>query len=117
MKKSISTILLAASIAALAWAVGGCEPEANAELIVQNDLGFPISELSLSGAAETGNLLDGAVISAGQTDFPVAKDVAPGVYMWHVVYESGPKTSDDGSEEFELFPGPNHLKLTMSPLP
>ena len=111
MKKSITTLLNAAVFAALTLAAAACEPEANAKLVVKNDLGFDVSELSLTGDFDTGNLLDGATIQSGAVDFLVAKEVQPGVYKWHV---SGPKASDDGAEEFELFPGPNHLTLEIS---
>ena len=114
MKKRNVKPWVAAAIAALLLGAAGCEPEKNAKLVVRNDLGFDIAELSLTGDADTGDLLGGQVILK-DADATVPKEVAPGMYTWHVLYSNAPKQSDQGSQEFELFPGKNNLVLSLAP--
>ena len=107
---------VAVAVAALLLGAAGCEPEKNAQLTVRNDLGFDIVELSLSGDADTGNLLDkNQIIAVDAESFTVPTEVVPGTYTWAVVYANSPKQGDKGSEEFELFPGKNHLVLSIIP--
>jgi hypothetical protein len=115
MKKRNVKPWVAVAIAALLLFATGCDEEKNAQLIVRNDLGFDISELSLTGDGDTGNLLGGAIIPTDTESFSVPEEVAPGTYTWHVLYSNSPKQSDQGSQEFELFPGKNHLVLTLAP--
>jgi hypothetical protein len=117
MKKRNVTMSVAALVAALLLgASSGCEPEKNAQLVVRNDLGFDVAELSLTGDGDTGNLLGGQIIPKDADTFSVPQEVAPGNYTWHVVYSNAPKQSDQGSTEFELFPGPNNLVLALTPV-
>jgi len=107
--------------AAILLGAAACEPEPNATLIVKNELGFTIVQLSLTGHADTGDLLGGKTIapSSGDSDlgFTVPEEVAPGRYYWHAVFEAGaPMQKSDGSKEFELFPGDNHVVLTVAPV-
>jgi hypothetical protein len=114
-KRTLILSVVAACAAALLGTAAGCEPEKNAQLIVRNELGFDIAELSLAGDGDTGDLLGGQLIPADADSASVPKAVAPGTYTWRVVYANAPKQSDQGSEEFELFPGENHLILALTP--
>jgi hypothetical protein len=114
MKKRMTTTLFAAAVAVLS-AAAGCEPEADAQLVIRNDLGFDVAQLSLTGAEDTGDLLDGETIPKDAEGVLVDEKVPPGTYSWHVVYINAPKQSDDGAQEFELFPGQNHLVLAVTP--
>jgi hypothetical protein len=116
MKKR--TVIVAIAFAALSLGAASCEPEENAKIVVKNDLGFDVVELSLTGDADTGNLLGGSVPTIAKDQVAsVPTEVAPGNYTWHVLYASGNlKPGDDGTEEFELFPGLNHVVLSVSPL-
>jgi hypothetical protein len=118
MKKSTACLLFA--FAALALAAASCEPEENATIIVRNDLGFDVAELSFTGDADTGNVLGGSlpIIPNNADEVQIPSDVAPGSYTWHVKYVAGSaKAGDDGAEEIELWPGLNHLVLTVTLLP
>jgi len=107
---------VAVAVAALLLFATGCDPEKNAQLTVRNELGFDVSSLSLTGDGDTGNLLNKDQIIAKDADnFTVPTEVAPGMYTWHVVYTNAPKQGDQGSEELELFPGKNHLVLSVLP--
>jgi len=121
MKKSNPAPLVALGFAAVLLCAAACEPEPNARLIVKNELGFTIAQLSLTGDADTGDLLGGKTIApisgVSDTGHPLPEEVVPGHYVWHVVFVEGtPMQKTDGSEEFELFPGDNHLVLTVAPI-
>jgi len=117
MKKRTGILSIALAFAALSFGAASCEPEENAKILVKNDLGFDIVELSLTGDEDTGNLLGVDPILKDAVGASVAKEVVPGNYTWHVLYASGTiKPGDDGTEEFELFPGLNHIVLSVSPL-
>ena len=115
MKKRNVKLSVAASVAALLLGAVSCEPEKNAELIVRNELGFDVAELALTGDEDTGDLLGGAILPKDTESMVVPKEVAPGMYKWNVVYSNAPKQSDQGSQEFELYPGQNHLVLVLTP--
>ena len=115
MKKSM--VIVAIVFAALSLGAVSCEPEENAKIVVRNDLGFDILELSLTGDADTGNLLGGTVPTIAKDQIAtVPTEVEPGNYTWHVTYANAPIAGDQGTEEFELFPGLNHVVLSVSPL-
>jgi hypothetical protein len=112
MKKCTPKIAFALAAAALALVVGSCDPEENAHLVVRNDLGGDVAELTLSGVdGTTGNLLGGRQIEDGADEFDVPVDVAPGKYRWHAVMASELSLAFDGADEIELFPGPNTVVL------
>jgi len=117
MKKRTVILSIVLAFVALSLGAAGCEPEKNAKIIVKNDLGFDVVELSLTGDGDTGDLLGGVPIPKDAVGASVAEEVAPGNYTWHVLYPSGTlKQGDDGTEELELFPGVNHIVLSVSPL-
>ena len=111
MKKCTAIIASAALCAALALALGGCDPDEDARLIVRNDLGGAVARLTLSGDETTGDLLAGAVIEDGADGYNVPRAVTPGKYRWHAVTASALALTYDGATEIELFPGPNHIVL------
>jgi hypothetical protein len=117
MKKRIGALSISIAFAALSLGAASCEPEENATLVVRNDLGFDITELSLTGDADTGNLLGGNLptILKDQTA-TIPTDVAPGDYIWHVKYANAPIAGEQANEEVELWPGLNHIVLSASPL-
>jgi hypothetical protein len=116
MKKRNLITWVAVVIAALLLGAAGCDDAKNAQLVVRNDLGFDIAELSLTGDADTGDLLGGTIIPKDAEGVSVAGRIEPGMYTWHVLYSNAPKQSDQGSAEFELFPGKNHLVLSLTPM-
>jgi hypothetical protein len=114
MTKRTWKMSLAAAVAALSFGAG-CDTAEDAQLVIRNDLGLDVAELSLEGTDDTGDLLDGATIPKDAEGVVLENKVMPGKYTWHVVYLNSLKKSDDGAEEFELFPGQNHLVLQVLP--
>jgi len=112
MKKIIVPCALLLVCCALAGA--GCEEEEKGTLTILNRMGITVSHFSLVGFRDGENLIqDGVVLETDSSEpYEIPSEIEPGEYTWHVEYEGGLMSGEDGPAKVEIFPGPNDLALS-----
>ncbi len=109
MKKSILLFGLLAVVLTLSI---GCEDNVEATLTIKNDLDIDVGLFALRGEEDTGNLLiEGTILGQGGVqDFD---GLLPGKYEWRVEYVNSMAEGYESPVAIELYPGSNHLSLTL----